>query len=247
MRRVAVCLAIALLIPSVAEARFDWRHMLDCMSRGAGGWVAEDARRDQVAVFGYNRVRDGGIFVWRGPMALRTLTHELLHRATRGRPEGYERAMRALTGAVQIDEGLTAYFTDRALQRAGVTSFAVEPPARGRPFSELRGWSRGLRQTAQRAIATYDVQVDTKSVALLSERCFARVYQKTAERPWVKPQGQVSYEADQQRVRELLALVGEEPLRRAYFTGDVQALRTALQQARARDARRFPSWADLSR
>jgi hypothetical protein len=245
MRRVAVCLALGLLIPSVAEARFDWRHMLDCMSRGAGGWVAEDARRDQVAVFGYNRVRDGGIFVWRGPMALRTLTHELLHRATRGRPEGYERAMRALTGAVQIDEGLTAYFTDRALERAGVTSFAVEPPTRGRPFSELRGWARDLRQTARRAIASYDVQVDTKSVALLSERCFARVYQKTAERPWVKPQGQVSYAADQERVRELVALVGEAPLRSAYFTGDVQALRTALQQARARDARRFPSWVDL--
>ena len=96
-------------------------------------------------------------------------------------------------------------------------------------------------------IATYDVQVDTKSVALLSERCFARVYQKTAERPWVRPQGQVSYAADQQRVRELVALVGEEPLRRAYFTGDVEALRTALQQARTRDPRRFPSWVDLSR
>jgi hypothetical protein len=237
-------LIVLLLAPGPAQARGGWRQLLDSLSRGSGGWIGRVAQQDRAGVSGYNRGRGGPIRVWRGPAALRTLVHELLHRVTAGRPEAYRRAMINLTSDLQVDEGLTSYFASRALN--GRQTPATPQP--GAPFRARRTWARDIRQAASAALrSSFGVEVDLSRVSILSDASFRRVYERDSERIWTRPTGQESYQASQREtVQALVDLVGEAPLRRAYFQGDVDGLKTALRQAREGMPRsQFPRWIDL--
>lgn len=201
-----------------------------------------------VKAMGYHRRRDSGIWVWRGnKKKMRTLVHELLHRATRNRPQDYHRQIKTLTNDPKIDEGLTSYFTSNALTRTG-RSPSFPDPQPGANFSQLRQWSRGIRAEAKGIIRqAYGVEVDTKKIAVLSDRCFGRCYQRDFSKPWVSRPGQPGvYGNSKSRVQQMVDLVGERPVRQAYLVGDVAGLRQALQRAQRFNPTALPSWVNLS-
>lgn len=197
-----------------------------------------------VKTMGYHRRRDSGIWVWRGNRKkMRTLVHELLHRSTRHRPEAYRGEIRHLTGDRAIDEGLTSYFTKVALSRAG-RSEVYPDPAPGSSFGQLRRWARGIRNDARSTIHdAFGVQVDTKKIAILSDNCFGRCYRRDFGKLWASRPGQPGvYGNSRSKVEQMVNLVGEGPVRRAYFQGDVAGLRSALGRI---DPAHRPGWINL--
>jgi hypothetical protein len=245
MRLALVLLALGLvgLSSTPAQARFDWRRLWDALGRGAAARVPEGR---QAAVSGQYRHADDSVWVWRGPHATRTLVHELLHRATARRPQGFERALATLIGDLQINEGLTSYFADRALEQVHLAP-TLAPPAPGSPFAVRRAWARTMRAQAADALQhTFGLEVKTDRVSVLSENSFRRVFERRSMEIWITPSDGPSYAQSQELVRQLVQLVGEEPLRRAYFGGDVEGLRQTLRQASTRVPRRsFPAGIDL--
>jgi hypothetical protein len=198
-----------------------------------------------VKAMGYHRRRDSGIWLWRGnTKKMRTLVHELLHRVTRGRPASYRKEIKHLTGDKQFDEGLTSYFTARALVRTS-SSPVLADPRPGASFGQLRQWSRSIRAEATTIIQqAYGVEVDARKVAILSDHCFGRCYRRDFGKEWISRPGQPGvYSTSSSRVKQLVNLVGEGPLRRAYLEGDVGGLRQALGRVPPSS---LPPWVNLT-
>jgi hypothetical protein len=205
---------------------------------------AEERKPTMVRAMGYHRTADSGICIWRGnERKLRTMTHELLHRATNEVPRAARAELARLTSDRAINEGLTSYFTNRALARTGRCE-VYGNPAPDASFRELRAWARNLRSEAHDAIRdAFGVEVSTKKIAILSDKSFARVYARDFGKPWVSHPGQPGVYGDsRQRVEELVALAGERAVERAYFQGDLSELRAQLRR-QPRSAR--PGWLAL--
>jgi len=205
---------------------------------------AAAAKPIMVRAMGYHRNVDSGIWLWRGNQnKLRTVVHELLHRASKDVPRAARQELARLTGDRDFNEGLTSYFTSRALQTAGRTESYADPRP-GASFGELRAWSKGLRTDAKAIIRReMGALVDTKKIMVGSDACFGRCYARDFGEPWVSHPGQPGvYGNSKSKVQQLVELVGAEPLRRAYLQGDVRGLVRAL---RAVPPAAHPSWLQL--
>ena len=200
-----------------------------------------------VKTLGWQRTQDSAIWVWKGNKeCFRTLTHELLHRATHEVPRTAWRDMASITGDPKFMEGLTSYFTLRALEiaRRGERTY---PEPQAQTLGDLRRWSRGIRAEAHSTLQTaFGVDVDMRKITICNDKTFGRCHLRDFGEPWVSHPGQPgNYGNSQSRVRQIVELVGEEPVRRAYFQGDVGALRSALTQVRRQSPSTFPAWINL--
>lgn len=199
-----------------------------------------------VKTMGWHRTRDSAIWVWRGNKScFRTLTHELLHRATHEVPRLAWQDMARLTSDPQFMEGLTAYFTGRALELTHKQPTYSDP--RGSTFGDLRRWSRDIRADARDTLhAAFGVEIDTRKITICNDKTFGRCHLRDFGEPWVSHPGQPgTYGNSKSRVQQIVDLVGEGPVRRAYFEGDAAGLRAALAQARRQSPTTFPAWISL--
>jgi hypothetical protein len=229
---------LSLLFASAADARKHW---------GLSRAQAPVPETVMVKTMGWHRGSDSAIYVWRGGKnKLGTLTHELLHRATNSVPRTARAELARMTNDPKFNEGLTSYFTARALQLAGNQPTFADP-APGAAMSQLRAWSREIRAEAKESVGALGIRdIDMHKIAICSDTVFGRCHLRDFGEPWVAHPGQPgSYGNSRSRVQQIVDLVGETPVRRAYFDGDAAGLRRALSDAQRRAPSTFPTWISL--
>ena len=208
---------------------------------GSAAWGVEPTT--MVKTMGWHRTQDSAIWVWKGNKnCFRTLTHELLHRATHEVPRVVWHDMARMTGDPKFMEGLTSYFTSRALELAHREPSYSDP--RATTLGDLRRWSRSIRADAHATLQTaFGVDVDMRKITICNDKTFGRCHLRDFGEPWVSHPGQPgSYGNSKSRVQQIVELVGEGPVRRAYFQGDVGGLRAALARAKRQRPSTFPAW-----